>query len=657
MSPTLTDRQMQTLRAVCDTFIPSLARPDDPHGFWTRAASDVELPTHVLTVIALQPLEQQAQFRQLLDLLGSPLAALSPSGPFKPFDQMSRDEREALLVRWQFSPLGMLRQGFQGLKRVICFLFYGLSDEAGNPTWPAIGYPGPLSPPPRTERPIRPLTLSSATTLDCDTVVVGSGAGGGVVAGELSAAGQDVIVVEKGPYVAEDGFTQREAEMMGALYEAGGTLATKDLGVAVLAGSCLGGGTTVNWAASFRTPDYVLEEWAREHLLPHVLTPAYQRSFAAVEATTHVDTHESPCNPQNQALWDGAAARGAHIKSIPRNVRDCDFQTCGYCGFGCQHGAKQGTLKSYLQQAHEAGARILVNTTVERVLVEQGKAVGIQAVQRGADGTFHAVTIRAKRVVVAAGSIHTPALLRRSGLRHPHIGRHLHFHPTVAVSGIYDRPMNGWWGAIMTAVSDEWARLDGAYGFKLETPPIHPGMAALALPWHSGEQHKEGMQQVARFGSFIVLVRDRDGGQVTVDKRGQPVLHYQLSAYDRNHLCRGITEAVRTHQAAGAKSVIFPHYRFRDPLSCEEPSGLERALGEIAGWGWKTNQFPLFTAHQMGTCRMGGDAERHPLTPAAETREVHNLFVTDGSALPSASGANPMLSIQALAHYAAQDMK
>lgn len=660
MTPlTLTNKQLETLRAVCDTFVPAVPRAEDPHGFWGRRASEVRVAEAMVEVIGLKRPSEQAEFLQLLDLLGSPLAAASWRGPFRPFAALPPEERVALLRRWSASPVGLFRQGYQVLKRLTHFFFYGLTDETGrNPNWAAIGYPGPLTPPPPPPavQPIVPMVAGDEVLL-CDTVIVGSGAGGGVVAGELAQAGQDVIVVEKGPYVAEDGFTQREVEMIRTLYEAAGTLATKDLGVMVLAGSCLGGGTTVNWSAAFRTPEYVLEEWARAHLLPHLLTPDYQKSFAAVEAMTHVDSDESPCNPQNQALWDGAEALGWPVRPIPRNVEGCEVRACGYCGFGCQHGAKRGTLKSYLPAAHAAGARFLVQTTIHRVLVEAGRAVGVVGTQREPSGRLRPVTIRAKRVVVAAGSLHTPALLRRSGLTHPQIGRNLYLHPTVATAAFYDRPMNPWLGVMMSAVSDQWAQLDGAHGFKVETPPTHPGLLALALPWVSGEQHKATMARAAHVGSFITIVRDRDPGHITLDKQGQPVLHYRLSDYDRRHVMRGVQEACRLHNAAGAETVLMPHNCALSHDRRDGAAALEQLLGGIEGWGWKVNQYGLYSAHQMGSCRMGGDAQRHPLTPDAETREVKNLFVTDSSVFPSASGANPMLSIQAMAHYAAQGIK
>ena len=249
--------------------------------------------------------------------------------------------------------------------------------------------------------------------------------------------------------------------------------------------------------------------------------------------------------------------------------------------------------------------------------IENGRATGVVGTYEGADGRRVRVTVQAERVVVAAGSIHTPALLLRSGVEHPHLGRHLFFHPTVAVAARYPERMEPWYGPMMSAVSNEFAKLDGLYGPKLETPPTHAGLLGLALPWRSGAQHKTVMQHAAHIGSFIVLTRDRDGGRVTTNKQGQPVLHYSLSTFDRDHLLRGVAEACRIHLAAGAEEVYFPHNTAPTYQRVHGEAELERLLADIPSWGWKANRFPLFTAHQMGTCRMGGDAGATPSRPRA----------------------------------------
>jgi choline dehydrogenase-like flavoprotein len=657
----LSAKHLAALRAVADALVPSLKEAHDAHGFYALSASDVEIAEKIAEALDKLTPSQQRDFVQLLDLLTSPALGLTWFGTPKPVQNLSVQECEQMLQSWQKSNIGLLRQSFQALKKLTMFVYYGYSEEGSlNLAWKAIGYPGPLSKPPSAEaapKTIIPLTVTSDTRLSCDVVIVGSGAGGGVVAGELAEAGFSVIVVEKGPYFAEQDFTQREAPMIGELYEAGGGYSTKNGSVSIFAGSCLGGGTTINWTAALRTPDYVLEEWANNHANPHFLSPEYKRSFEAIEAATHIDTAESQHNIQNQALARGAGLLGYETSSIPRNSNGCavdDCKMCGYCSLGCQRGTKQGVLKTYLQQAFERGTRFLVNANAERVTTERGVATGVQVRMRD---TGFWVDVSAKFVVVAAGSIHTPALLLRSGLQHPHIGQHLHLHPTVSVAAIYQEAVNPWHGNMMTALCNDFARQTGNWGVKLETPPIHSGLLGMALPWASGKAHKDAMLKAAHVGAFIVLTRDRDGGRITLDKHGNPLAHYDISQFDLAHLQRGILEAAHIHASAGARELFLPHNHTYYFDLTKGWNALESSLRGMSSWKWRANDFPLFSAHQMGTCRMGGNRSTHPVSPEGETYEVKNLFIADSSPFPEASGANPMLSIQAMAHYTAQGLK
>ncbi|MDX1530605.1 MAG: GMC family oxidoreductase N-terminal domain-containing protein, partial [Rhodothermales bacterium] len=561
----LTPDHLEALRLVCDTFAPALERPDDPHGLWARPASALGVHEQLAAHVAALGSQDERELAQLLDLLNRRVLGLTWGGPLKPIAALTPVQRERMLQRWSRSPVPLLRQAFGTLRKLTGFFFYGLAEpDRPNPNWPAIGYPGPLDPPEAPAEPaLRPLVPDADSTLTCDTVVVGSGAGGGVVAGELAAAGEDVIVVEKGPYVPRSAFDGLEGRAMERMYERRGSLVTADGAVNVLAGSCLGGGTTINWAGSFRTPDYVLRQWAEEHAAPHFQSAAFARGFAVLEEALDIGTDRGAHNPQNRALRDGCRALGHAVEPIPRNTRrpetEAEWRSLGFSPFGDRLGLKQGVAQTYLARAAAHGARLLADTEVERVRIGSGRAAGVDAVWRGADGRTHRVTIRARRVVVAAGSIHTPALLLRSGVEHPHLGRHLYFHPTVAVAARYPEPMEPWYGPMMSAVSNAFTKLDGTYGAKLETPPTHAGILGLALPWASGEAHKAAMLGARHTGSFIVLTRDRDGGRVTVRKGGRPVLRYRLSAFDRRHLLRGMQEAARIHLAAGAERLFFPH--------------------------------------------------------------------------------------------------
>jgi choline dehydrogenase-like flavoprotein len=660
------EREFQILSAVCETLVPALAVEGASSGLFSLSARDLDVP-RTLADALYQVVDQDRLnlFKAALTVLDQPLISGLIGSNARSFLDMPLDERTAMLQVWSRSRLPILRFGFQAFKRLALFLFYSVTDAEGrNPTWAAIGYDGPPQDTAGTpgERPITPLDLRDASpataafdaevALTTDVVIVGSGAGGGVVAGELSAAGLDVIVLEKGGYYAEADFHGREMDSHAQMFENRGMLATDDLSVTILAGSTLGGGTTINWCASFRTPEHVLDEWERVYGVTGYTGKEYQAALDAVSARINVNSDESTANPQNAALERGGQALGYKTNVIPRNVQGCD--DCGFCNFGCRVGAKQSMLKTYLRDAFQRGARLIVRANVERVLVEREAATGVLAAVHTAEGRSVRLRVKAKAVVMAAGAIHTPAVLLRSGLTNANIGRNLHLHPTSVTYGVYDQPMRGWSGPLMSRYISEFSQLDDGYGLSMQTAPIHPGLAALALPWSDGYQHKAMMERLAALGNIIIITRDRDGGRVTLNRHGQPVIHYHLSPYDRDHLGRGILESLKVHHAAGAVEVGAPH---TVPLIFRQGDDFERFLGQVQAAGLRRNTFALLSAHQMSSCRMGSSPLRGAITPTGETFEVRHLFVADASALPTALGVNPMLTIMAVAHSIAQHIK
>lgn len=618
--------------------------------------SDHGLAERVAAVVQGLPAADRAQLGLLLGLFDSRLVNLLFTGRPQKFTSLDRGARERYLRSWALSRLNLRRSGFQALKRITTVTRYTATDErGGNPTWAAIGYPGPASPPPKTPKTITPLTVSGDTSLDCDVVVVGSGAGGGVVAGQLARAGKHVVVLEKGAYLNEADFTQREGEMLAQLYDAGGLLATKDLGVIILQGSCLGGGTVVNYTTSFHTPDSVRESWAREHHLPHFTTPEFTGHLDAVARRIHVNTDHAKPSGRDRLLIQGLERRGWHHGLLPRDVNGCpQDDACGYCGYGCQRGAKRSTLVTYLQDATDHGATIVVEADVRRVIREGGRATGVEATVRapGASRPF-SLHVRANAVVVAGGSIHSPALLLRSGIRHAELGRNLALHPATAILGLMDEPVRPWTGALQAHFSDQFADLDRGYGFKFETAPVHPSLAALAQPWGTGAGFRDAMRKLPNLALVGILLRDRFGGRVSVNATGAPVVQYALSTYDRAHLWRAVQEASRLLEAAGAREIFAPQAAVNGYRPSEGAGARARWLDQVHAAGLGANQMLSVTFHQMGSCRMGGNRTSAVVDPENQVWDTPGLFVADASVFPSASGVNPMLTIMGIAHRAA----
>jgi long-chain-alcohol oxidase len=636
----LTPRQQRALQSICDTFAPAAA--DWP------SASELGIPAEILKSLEGNPRRgERTQFLQLLDLWDSHLHSLLTAGRWTKFSSLPLEARIGMVLSWADSRLRRRRGAFQALRKAIGFLYVMLpgADGAPSPVWQKLGYPGPLGRQESKPRALKPRTPQTDMQLSCDVCIVGSGAGGSVAAAVLAAAGKDVVVLEAGGYYDDSDFDGAELGGFQRLYLEGGFAATADQSVGLLAGECLGGGTVINYCTSFRTPDDVRTEWAAAGM-PWFMSEEYTSSLDAVCARLSVNLEHNRVSVREQVLQRGLSALGWHAAAMPRNVVGCDQgKVCGYCGYGCSLGAKQSSTKTWLADAQSAGARLITGTRAERVRIEAGVATGVDA--RSQNG--FRVDIRCQAVVVACGAIHTPALLLRSGLRNENIGRHLHLHPVSNVCGVFEQEIRPWEGTMQAIYSDEHRFLTGNYGVKYETTALQPVIAVAVLPWREPEQYRSLLGKLSNTMAIGVLLRDRDSGRVTVDSEGHPLTHYALSEFDRGHLRRGFAGAARILEAAGARLIFSPHAKWcaYEPGSSGSLDSFTRAMDEA---GWDSGRLALFSFHIMGSARLGGSPKTSAVNPDGETWEIRKLLVMDGSSFPSASGVNPMISIEAISH-------
>jgi choline dehydrogenase-like flavoprotein len=343
---------------------------------------------------------------------------------------------------------------------------------------------------------------------------------------------------------------------------------------------------------------------------------------------------------------------GWHVDAMPRSVRHCaQGKECGYCGLGCRVGAKQSVVKTWLADAHQAGARLIVRTKVQRVLVQDGAARGI--VGRTVEG--HHLTIRSRAVVAACGAIHTPALLRRSGLQNANIGKHLKLHPATAVFGVFEEELKPWEGVMQALYSDQHRDLDDGYGLKYETAANHPHLFLAFSPWRGSREHFSLMEALSNTVPIGALLRDRDGGEVRVGSDGEPVVRYALSPYDAAHIRTGIDGGAQILEAAGARRIFSSHSKWVG-YEPGRAGSRERFIADADAAGYGPGQLSLGSFHIMGSARMGGSPEGSACDPTGQTWEVRDLYVFDGSAFPTASGVNPQISIQAIAHMGARSL-
>ena len=476
--------------------------------------------------------------------------------------------------------------------------------------------------------------------LDCDVVVVGSGAGGAVIAAELGEGGLDVIVLEEGGYHRSEEFTADATAMVRRLYRDGGgqvTLGTPSISFAE--GRCVGGSTTVNGGMCWRTPEHVLERWAREDGVEAILPAQMERYFGRVERFVSA-AHQDPgsIGRDQEILRKGAEREGWEVLSNIRNQLHCGG--CNNCVLGCPTGAKRSTLVSYIPRAMSFGAEVFADCRVDRIVMKGKRAIGVTGRVAGEGGRPGAeFTVRAKRVVLAAGAIQTPALLLRSGVRSPsgRIGTNLTLHPNAPVVALFDESVEGWKGVHQAYQVREFQ----GEGIIMAAVNLPPPLLAMAAGKY-GPELAEVMGQYNNIVSAGVLVEDTGSGRVRLLPGGGPAAFYDLSERDAQTVVRGTSLLCEALFAAGARRVIVPFRGVPDLLTADDARRLlDRKV--------PARDMELSTVHVMGTASMGGDPARHVCDSHGRVYDTEGLCVTDASLFPSPIGINPMETIMALA--------
>ncbi len=494
-------------------------------------------------------------------------------------------------------------------------------------------------------------TLTKSETIDADVCIVGSGAGGAVAAANLQAAGLKVVVLEEGGYFTQTRFRMLEREAFQNLYQEGGARTTRDASLVILQGKAVGGTTVVNWTTSFRTPGRVLSRWHDVHGV---------KGFGEADLAPHWDRVErrlniaqvplEATNPNNRLLYDGCEKLGIQVETTHRNTRNCIHS--GYCGMGCPVDAKQSMLVSYLPDAVSAGATVISRCRVDRLRFHAGKAEAAECTLLDASGrepTGAGLTVRAKRFILAAGAIGTPAILLRSGAPDPNrrLGMRTFLHPVVTSMAEFPDAVNGWYGAPQSVASHHYYDRGGEVGYLLEAAPVHPGLAASALPGY-GEQHRILMERLSHMAFHLALTGDGlhddvPGGTVSLRDDGTPVVDYPVAERTWAALRHAQKVMARVQFAAGAKAV----WTFHDPalrMTSEKDIDAIDALPFAAG------KVAVFSAHVMGGAGMSDDPKLGVVrSEDLRHHEIENLHVLDGSVFPTGLGVNPQLSIYGLA--------
>ncbi len=496
-------------------------------------------------------------------------------------------------------------------------------------------------------------------TLHSDVVVVGSGAGGAVVAAELAEAGQQVLILEEGPHLTpqELGGQRPSQTIRRAWREAGMSFAVPvgdTPAINVMMGRCVGGSSVMTGGVCFRTPDEVLTEWARDHGLPGLAPDRMTPYFEEVERRSHVETVPESLRSRSTVLFaQGAERLGYPLMPNQRNTKDCDG--CSRCNFGCPHQAKWSVDLTYLPRALHAGATLISDCLVEKVLTHGERAVGVSG-RLLDDGSQRRrrFTVHARRVVLACGALHTPRLLMQSGFTEslPALGRNLTLHPSFRVMARFDEPVYGWRGAMQSAHSHAFSH----ERVTVMSVFVPAGVLAATLPG-IGPAHARRAAAVPHLAVFGGMIHDDAGGRVHprsslitlggLLSRREPFLTYRMSARDRHAVSRLLRILAETFFAAGAREVILP---ILGGVPGARQGGITAdGLRQLDLDRIPARRLECASQHPLGSCRMGTSPEHAVVDSSGQVFGLRDLFLVDGSILPSSLGVNPQVSIMAMA--------
>ncbi|KAF2993865.1 hypothetical protein E8E13_001105 [Curvularia kusanoi] len=706
----LTTDQWKTLLAITDACIPAIKPVSTANTAIEIAAPDTEYSTALSTISALTPesdpdataaateylsdyassnpafkaeltriiaLYMPASVRKdlltVLSVLNTRAGSFALTGSFTPISQQPAHIRESIILGWKTARLGAIRGLHHSLTVLARQTWIKISPTLrrvlGVPRVPTGMKPGKghdyefIQIPPG----------SKPEVIETDVVIIGSGCGGAVCAKNLAEAGHRVLVVEKAYHWTPDHFPMSEADGWNHLFMNGAFIQSDDTSTSIVAGQAWGGGGTVNWSASLQTQGYVRREWANKGL-PFFTSAAFQDSLDRVCDRMGVGTDSVEQNSANAMLLEGARKLGYSAKVVPQNTGGAQHR-CGHCTFGCGSCEKQGPVISFLPDAARAGAKFLEGFHAEKIIFKtiKGKKTTTGVVGTWTSRDIHGgvastptttrkVILRAKRVIVSAGTMQSPLLLLRSGLKNPQIGRNLHVHPVSMLGAIHAQKTLPWDGAILTSVVSEYENLDQqGHGAKLEVTNMIPSSWLIWLDWSGGLAYKLSAARMAHMTGFISIARDRDTGRVYPDPiDGRVRFTYSPSAFDKRHIMQGLLALARLQYIEGATEIFttipgVPVFK-RDTSLPSTGDGIndpafQAWLAALEKRGFPSPESVFVSAHQMGTCRMSSAEKGGVVDPTGRVWGTEGLYVADASVFPSASGVNPMVTNMAISDW------
>ena len=558
-------------------------------------------------------------------------AAVSRTGHF--FHTLSAERQQELLGSWQRDPV--LRAPLALTALLLKMVHFDRLD-----VYTSLG--GKRNVVTKMEQPryleqIQPAADWREGDIDCDVVVVGTGAGGAIVGRELAERGHAVVFLEEGDHHRRDSFDGSIVAAHRTFYRF--AISVGNVVMPIFMGRLLGGSTAINTGTAFRTPPWVLERWCEEMDTDAFGSENMGRYFDRVERTLNVETaRREIIGPIADFMGRGCDAHGWQHAALRRNAAECDGK--GFCNFGCRTDARKSAQLSYLPKALEKGALALTGARVDKVLVEGGRATGVEV----QTSSGRRLQVRAKAVVLAGGAIPTPLLLQRQGLanRSGQVGRNLSLHPSSGVVAIAKEEIRPSHYTPQGYASEEFLR-DGIMIIAAQ-PDVNVTPVILA---DVGHPLMEMVEQQDHLASMGVMIRDsRAGGRVRAVPGGS-IITYDVTHEDIDRMHRGMVRTSQLAFAAGAKRV---HPLLMGGATLHSIDELEKFKKRKVA----AKDLVLSSYHPLGTCKMGRDPKTSVVDLDHQSHDVKGLFITDGSTVSGPLGVNPQVTIMAMATRAAE---
>lgn len=514
-------------------------------------------------------------------------------------------------------------------------------------------------------------TLTKDVNADADIVVIGTGAGGATVARELVDAGFKVVMLEYGAYVRAEEMDQREDSMAEKINGVRGWLGSEDSSMMFTYCTVLGGTTVHYWADCEEIPESRLALWEERYGIRGLEHSRWKPYWERVGGYIHANiTPEHLTNRNNQLIRQASQELGWHGHQVLQARKDCVGS--GYCMTGCTYNRKQSQLVTNVPYILTNGGDIYTQCDVRNILVENGKAVGVEATvidHPSRTPLGPKVTVRAPTVILAAGALNTPVILQRSDLanRSGQVGENLFCNPGIATYGVMDEDIIMYRGVpnAYTVSEFETARYTDASknrfgygygedgyvegGYIMLSSSTHPGYTGALSPG-MGKELGDFMALYNRMTSQYSVIDDENPGSIKVNRKGEAIYSYTSSGVDLLKIRDFLFKSAEILLTAGAKEVIFPTNSSIRIRSMDD-------VRALADWRVRPNDLAMAGPHPMGTARMGRDPKDSVVDLHGETHDVKNLFVADGSVFPTSLAVDPSYNIMAWAAMTADYIK